>query len=67
MRGKENPSITELVCYFCNLSLDLQTQAGEPRNHQKGKTGTAPRCCHRKADQLLWPQCVCLSRFSHSL
>lgn len=43
MGVKENPSIPELMCYFCNLSLDLQTRAPQPRNHQteeeKKKTG----------------------------
>lgn len=57
MGVKENPSIAELMCYFCNLSLDLQTRAPEPRNHQKEKkTGAALLCCQRKADQLLWIQ-----------
>lgn len=63
MGVKGNPTIAELMCYFCNLSLDLQTSAPEPRNHQKGKTGAALLCCHKKADQLLWIQCVCLRRF----
>lgn len=43
MGVKGNPSIAELMCYFCNLSLDLQTRAPEPRNHQKEKTGAAVR------------------------
>lgn len=36
MGVKGNPTEAELLCYFCNLSLDLQTGAAKPRNHQKG-------------------------------
>lgn len=48
MGVKGNPSVAELMCYFCNLSLDLRTWAPEPRNHQKEKTGAPLLCCQRK-------------------
>ena len=61
---KQNPSIAELLGYFCNRSLDLQRRAQEPRNHQS--------CCFSSGavrgsqSNFLWIQWIFLRTFSAS-
>lgn len=37
MGARENPSIAELMCYFCNLSLDCANTSSRAKKSSKGK------------------------------